>query len=101
MRKDIIKKILYGYVQQKSISDTDVEKTAETFFVEFFAKQEYFKKNKEYYGTFPIEGDPHHRAVSWAMVRGEGEACVVLIHHNDVVGVEDFKTLKPTPILHL
>lgn len=44
MRKDIIKKILYGYVQQKSISDTDVEKTAETFFVEFFAKQEYFKK---------------------------------------------------------
>ena len=49
MRKDIIKKILYGYVQQKSISDTDVEKTAETFFVEFFAKQEYFKKNKEYY----------------------------------------------------
>ncbi|MGP1406201.1 M20/M25/M40 family metallo-hydrolase [Filifactor alocis] len=95
MRKDIIKKILYGYVQQKSISDTDVEKTAETFFVEFFAKQEYFKKNKEYYGTFPIEGDPHHRAVSWAMVRGEGEACVVLIHHNDVVGVEDFKTLKP------
>ena len=95
MRKDKIKEILYGYVQQESISDTDVEKTAETFFVEFFAKQEYFKKNKEYYGTFPIEGDHHHRAVSWAMVRGEGEACVVLIHHNDVVGVEDFKTLKP------
>ncbi len=95
MREDRIKEILYGYVQQESISDTGFEKSAETFFVDFFAKQEYFKKNKECYGVFPIEGDPHQRAVSWAMVRGEGTACVVLIHHNDVVGVEDFKMLKP------
>lgn len=45
-------------------------------------------------GTFPIENDPLKRAVSWAMVRGKGEKTIVMIHHNDVVTVEDYKSLK-------
>ena len=30
----------------------------------------------------------------WAMVRGSGKDTVVLVHHYDVVGIEDFTHLK-------
>lgn len=97
MKQDLsceIKDVLYGYVKAESISNTKQEKRAEEYFLNYFSQQEYFKKNPEHYGAFPIEGDPHGRAAVWAMVKGSGDKTVVLIHHNDVVTVEDFKSLK-------
>jgi len=97
MKRDIgqeIKQILYGYVKAESISSTAAEKEAERFFLSYFEKQSYFQEHKDFYGAWPIEGDPYDRAVVWAMVRGGGDDTVVLIHHNDVVTVEDFKLLK-------
>lgn len=89
-----IKEILYGYVRRESISHSAGEKEAEQYFLDFFGRQEYFKAHPQYYGAFPIEDDPFDRAAVWAMVKGEGPDTVVLIHHYDVVTVEDFKTLK-------
>lgn len=94
MLADEIKEILYGYVRRESISHSPGEKEAETYFLDFFGKQEYFQAHPGYYGAFPIEEDPFDRAAVWAMVKGEGSDTVVLIHHYDVVTVEDFKTLK-------
>lgn len=94
MRAAKIEQILYEYVRRESISDSEKEKEAEAYFIDFFSQQEYFQKNKEHYGRFPIFDDPHERAVAWAMVKGKGSSAVVLIHHNDVVTVEDFKSLK-------
>lgn len=97
LRKDLsgrIKEILYGYVQEASISNTADEKKAQLFFLDYFGKQDYFQRNPQLYGAYPIEDDPYDRAAVWAMVKGEGSDTVVLIHHNDVVTVEDFKLLK-------
>ena len=97
MKQDIgqeIKEILYSYVKAESISNTQAEKEAENYFLAYFERQAYFRKNTDFYGAWPIEGDPYGRAAVWAMVKGEGADTVVLIHHNDVVTVEDFKLLK-------
>lgn len=97
MKQDLskeIKEVLYGYVKAASISNSKEEKAAEKYFLNYFSKQEYFQKNPELYGAYPIEGDPHGRAAVWAMLKGRGNQTVVMIHHNDVVTVEDFKTLK-------
>ena len=91
--KDQIKEILYGYVACRSITETAGEKSAEAYFLDYFGKQEYFKSNPELYGAYPIEEDHLNRAAVFAMVRGEGDDAIVMIHHNDVVGVEDFKLL--------
>lgn len=89
-----IKKILYGYIKAESISNSAQEVQAKEYFLEYFSNQEYFKVHPEYYGAFQIEDDPYNRAAVWAMVKGKGSDTVVLIHHNDVVTVEDFKLLK-------
>lgn len=92
--KKQIKKILYGYVGCESLSGTAAEKSAENFFLNYFKNLEYFKKHPEFCGAYPIKDDIHERAAAFAMVKGRGSDAVVLIHHNDVVGAEDFKTLK-------
>ena len=89
-----IKEILYGYVACESITGSRKEKSAESFFLNYFKEKEYFKVNPDLYGAYPIEGDQYGRATVWAMVKGEGDSTIVLIHHNDVAGVEDFKRLK-------
>lgn len=89
-----IKEILYGYVREASISNSADEKKAEAFFLDYFGRQDYFRQNPQYYGAYPMENDPYGRAAVWAMVKGEGPDTVVMIHHNDVVTVEDFKLLK-------
>ncbi len=93
-RSALIKEILYGYVQQRSISNSIAEKDAEMFFIDFFSRQEYFRKNKEFLATFPIPQDRYNRAVCWAMVKGDTPDTVVVIHHNDVVTASDFKSLR-------
>lgn len=91
--KDQIKEILYGYVACRSVTETAGEKSAEKYFLDYFGKQEYFRKHPELYGAYPIEGDRLNRAAVFAMVKGAGKDTIVMIHHNDVVGVEDFKLL--------
>ena len=90
-----IKDFLYGYIGAKSLTYTPGEKEAEYYLMDRLGKIPYFREHPEFYGTYGIEGDPFDRKVSYAMVRGTGNDTVVLIHHNDVVDVEDYKLLKP------
>ena len=97
MKKNLkaeIKETLYGYVAADSTSNTKKEKKAEKYFLDYFSGKEYFRQHPEYYGAYPVPNDAYGRAAVWAMVKGRGNATVVLIHHNDVVTVEDYKLLK-------
>ena len=89
-----IKETLYKYVEIPSFTDTKGELLVEPFFMELIASFPYFREYPDHYGIFRIPGDHLNRGVCWAMVKGSGEDTVCLVHHYDVVGVEDFKTLK-------
>ncbi|MDO4175985.1 MAG: M20/M25/M40 family metallo-hydrolase [Bacillota bacterium] len=89
-----IKEILYDYVSVKSTTYTADEKNATKYLTELFKAMDYFRENPDKYGTLEIEGDPFDRSVFYGMVRGKGNRTVVMIHHYDVVDVEDFKLMK-------
>ncbi len=91
---DEIKEILYEYVKRQSFTYSAGEKEAEAFFLDYFSSLPYFKENPDYFGAYAIEGDTFDRAPTFAMVKGEGNDTIVMIHHYDVVTVEDFKLLK-------
>ncbi len=90
-----IEKIFYELVGIRSDTNTIYEKSIEAYFVDFFSELDYYKANSNYYGTYPIPEDSYTRAVSWGLVKGRGAATVILLNHNDVVDIEDFKVLKP------
>ncbi|MHC1721979.1 MAG: M20/M25/M40 family metallo-hydrolase [Aminipila sp.] len=90
-----IENILLKYIKAQSFTFSQGEKNAELFLMEYFSNIKYFKDHPEYYGTYEIAGDPFNRAVFYGMVKGLGNDAVVLVHHNDVVEVEDYKLLKP------
>jgi arginine utilization protein RocB len=87
--------IFYDYVKVRSDTFSDLERDIEPFLMDFFDHIDYFKINPEYFGTYKIKNDTFDRSVCWGLVKGVGDDTVVLIHHNDIVDVEDFKTLKP------
>ena len=89
-----IESILRPYAAVNSETATLGEKNSETFLLNYLNSILYFQKNADHFGNYPIKGDALKRTVCWAMVKGEGDDTIILIHHNDVVSVEDFKTLK-------
>ena len=93
IEKDI-RDLLLGYMKVESFSFSPNERLAEPFLKEFFAGIPYFREHPEFCGAYEIQGDPLDRKVMFGMVRGRGNKAVVLIHHYDVVGIEDFKLLK-------
>ena len=89
-----IEDIFFEYVAVRSDTCSKYEKAIEVFWANHFNKVEYFKNNPEHFGFYPISGDLYERNVSYALLKGTGNETVVLIHHNDVVDTEDFKTLQ-------
>jgi arginine utilization protein RocB len=90
-----IEDIFYSYIRVRSDTFTELERDIEPFLMNYFNSIDYFKNNPEHYGAYKIKNDIFDRSVCWALVKGKGTDTVVLIHHNDVVGIEDFNTLKP------
>lgn len=93
IEKDI-EDILFAYVKTESFTNTINEKKAEEFFLDYFSKIPYFKNTPGSYGIYEIENDALNRNVCYAFLKGRGQDTIVFIHHNDIVGVEDFKLLK-------
>ncbi|MBR0598261.1 M20/M25/M40 family metallo-hydrolase [Sinanaerobacter chloroacetimidivorans] len=89
-----IQDLLEPFLTINSQTGTDGEKECEDFILNYYHKIPYFQEHKEHYGSYEIAGDPLSRSVCWAMVRGEGPDTVILIHHYDIVDIEDFKGLK-------
>lgn len=93
IEKDI-EEILLSYVKAESFTNTHNERRAEEFFLNYFSIIPYFKNNPNLFGAYEIKNDPFNRSVCYAMLKGNGDDTIVFVHHNDVVGVEDFKLLK-------
>ncbi|MBR0209291.1 MAG: M20/M25/M40 family metallo-hydrolase, partial [Firmicutes bacterium] len=92
--KEDIQKTLFDYVAADTVTDSEHEHKVGAFFEQRIGSLPYFKEHPEYWGMYPIPNDYRGRHVCWSMVKGKGNRTVVLIHHYDVVPVEDFKTLK-------
>ncbi len=90
-----IQSIFSEYVKIPSYTNTPEERRVEPFLESWFKKQDYFLKHPQYWGSHPVEKDPLNRHVIWGMVKGKGDDTIVLIHHYDVVEIEDFETIKP------
>lgn len=86
--------VLRRFIAVNSETDTAGEKDCEAFLIDYLSGIPYFQENNELFGSYAIGEDPLHRAVCWALMKGRGASTVVLIHHYDVVGIEDFKNLK-------
>lgn len=89
-----IKKTMYDYVGIGSFSDTSHERDVEPFLMNLIGSFPYFKEHPNNYGLYRIPNDHLDRSVCYALVEGEGPVTICLVHHYDVVGVEDYKTLK-------
>ncbi len=89
-----IQELLYRYVAVPSITNTQAERGVEDFFRAYIQEIPYFAQHPDHWGLYPIQGDGLGRSVCWAMVRGSGDKTIVLVHHYDVVDIEDYKTLK-------
>jgi len=89
-----IDRILYPYLAINSETCTNGEKDAAEFLLKTLGGMEYFQKYPDHYGAFPVPDDPYGRSVCWGLVRGSEERTIILFHHYDVVGEEDFKALK-------
>lgn len=87
--------IFYPYIKVRSDTGSALERDIEPFLTGFFNSIDYFRNRPEHFGTYKIKNDLYNRSVCWGFVKGKGDETVVLIHHCDVVDIEDFKTLKP------
>jgi len=93
IREDI-DRIFFPYMAVNSETNTEGEKEAEAFLMRTIRSFIYFRQNRENCGAFPIPGDPQERSVCWGLVKGKGEKTVILMHHYDVAGIEDFRAFK-------
>ena len=92
--KDDINDFLYSYIKVQSFSNSAGENDLQKFFQSKLAEIPYFQNNPQHYGLYPVPDDHLNRKVCYAMVKGEGDNTVVMVHHYDVVTIEDFKNMK-------
>lgn len=81
------------YIKVISDSGTHKENETDIFWKNELGEWDYFHDQNELWGTFPIKDDSLGRSVNWALVRGQGPNTVVMIHHSDTVGTEDYQQL--------
>ncbi|MCL2565591.1 MAG: M20/M25/M40 family metallo-hydrolase [Defluviitaleaceae bacterium] len=92
--REKIEKYLYDYVGIQSDTGTVYERNIEKFYEKYFEDIPYFKANPQYRGIFPIPKDHLNRHVPWALLKGEGDETIVLLHHSDTVDTADYLHLR-------
>jgi len=92
--KERIMHHMENYVKAVTDTGTEKERNNEAFFTEWFKSLEYFNKNPENWGLYPIENDSFERHVPWGLLKGEGQDTVVLVHHSDTVDTQDYGKLS-------
>ncbi|MDR1021220.1 MAG: M20/M25/M40 family metallo-hydrolase [Synergistaceae bacterium] len=89
-----IETLTFGFVRIYTSTGTIREKDAEAFYKGWFSSMGYFRDRKEQSGFYEIPGDHFNRSIPWCLVKGEGDATVVLLHHYDVVDTDDYRALS-------
>lgn len=99
----IMEQIITGILKQlmacAGVTNTEQEKNAETWMLDFFRQQPYFQKHPDLCGLFPIPGDPIGRSTVWALVTTEEKTSdaptVILMGHHDVVAADVYGEAEP------
>jgi arginine utilization protein RocB len=92
---DKIQEVFSQYIRINSETGSTAENLVGAFFHQYFSHTVYFQEHPDQYGSYPIAHDPFDRKVEWAFVRGQGTETVVLLHHLDVVQIDDYGLFKP------
>lgn len=92
--EDILHTLL-DYIAIPGFTGTAKEREITPYLLGFLGQISYFRQNPDHYGSFEIPDDPFGRRVVWALLKKSPKKdTVVFMHHSDVVGIEDFKSLK-------
>lgn len=91
---DVISSLFYSYVAINSETGTSRESVAAEFVISALQDLPYFVDHPGQLALEAVPGDHLQRSIAWALVKGQGSRTVVLIHHVDVVEIEDFKLHK-------
>ena len=92
--KNRIEQLMLDFVAVRTDTNSAHENNIKEFFSSWFDAVPYFAVNRDYCGLFDIPNDPLGRVVPWALVKGDGDDTIILIHHCDTVNTEDYKTLE-------
>jgi arginine utilization protein RocB len=92
-RSERIKKLTLDLVRIQSDTGTRQEKDVENYLHAWLGEHEYFKKQPDYFGRYPLQQDPLKRCVVWGLVKGQGDQTVIMMHHHDVVDAFDYGSL--------
>lgn len=96
-RKDI-EPLFLQLVATRSDTNSLYEEVIEEVILAWLKSIKYFKKHPKLLGTRPIFNDPHDREVVWALLKGRGSNTIVLVHHHDVIDIQDFGKLKKSAL---
>ncbi|MCP4020605.1 MAG: M20/M25/M40 family metallo-hydrolase, partial [Desulfobacteraceae bacterium] len=81
------------YVNIPSYTNTAREKLVEPFLESWFQAQKYFRNHPKHWGKYPLN-DPLDRYIIWGMAKGKGKDTIVLIHHYDVVDIDEYESVQ-------
>jgi arginine utilization protein RocB len=88
-----IETLTLDFVRVYTSTGTKREKDAEAFYGNWFSSVGYFR-DAGLSGFYEIPGDRLGRSIPWRLLKGDGDATVVLLHHYDVVDTDDYKALR-------
>ena len=89
-----LKEILYRLVNCPSISGTIAENQMSREIYAILSEVKYFQDNPQFLKQNNIKNDKLQRSFISALLKGKGDNTVILLHHYDVVGVDDYGSLK-------
>ncbi|QHI71395.1 M20/M25/M40 family metallo-hydrolase [Aminipila terrae] len=93
-RADRIEKNLLNYLKEITHTGTELERNNENFFKKWFDSIPYLNRNPELCGFYDIEKDCLKRRIPWALLKGQGNRTIVMLHHTDTVDIDDFGKYK-------
>lgn len=92
--KEKILSILKEIVSLNSFSATENENKVSEYLYEYMKNMKYFAEKSNLFGNYKIENDYLDRKVAYGLVRGKSNKTVVLMNHYDVVGIDDYGSVK-------
>jgi len=98
MKQEILE-ILKRLMACAGVTNTERERNAEKWMLDFFRSLPYFQKHPDLCGLYPVPDDPLGRSTVWALVTTKEEVtdapAVVLMGHHDVVAEDVYGEAAP------
>jgi len=89
-----LREVLFELVACPSFSGSEKELDMAKKVYSIVSEIPYFRDNPGYLKLNEIENDKFNRCFVTALLKGKGDKTIVLLHHHDVVDVDDYGALK-------